>query len=72
VLRRKRTAKKTTEKTASKTTKSKSVLKGLGQEELHALIEKKAYEIFINRGYSHGNDQGDWYQAEKAVLNNLK
>jgi hypothetical protein len=69
---RRRTTKKTEEKTSSKTAKSKGTLKNMSQEELRALIEKKAYEMFSKRGWSHGNDLGDWYQAEKAVLNSLK
>jgi hypothetical protein len=31
------------------------------------LIEKVAYSIYERRGYSHGNDQVDWVEAEKKV-----
>ena len=30
----------------------------------HAEIAQRAYEIFIERGSAHGNDVGDWLQAE--------
>ena len=29
-----------------------------------AEIAQRAYEIFIERGSAHGNDVGDWLQAE--------
>jgi len=31
------------------------------------LVEKVAYSMFEQRGYSHGNDMGDWYEAEQRV-----
>ncbi|MFH0753314.1 MAG: DUF2934 domain-containing protein [Candidatus Omnitrophota bacterium] len=34
-------------------------------------IEYRAYEIYINRGADHGNDQDDWYQAERLVRQEL-
>ncbi len=37
-------------------------------EELHKKIEAKAYEYFIERGMTHGNDMGDWLKAEKEIL----
>ena len=30
----------------------------------YAEIAQRAYEIFIARGSAHGNDVGDWVQAE--------
>ena len=33
-------------------------------------IEKRAYELFMSRGYQHGNDLGDWLIAEKEVVGN--
>jgi hypothetical protein len=32
------------------------------------MIEKRAYELFMARGYQHGNDMSDWLTAEKEVL----
>lgn len=40
--------------------------------DLQAMIAKKAYELYVKRGYSHGNDQRDWYEAEKAVRASLR
>ena len=31
-------------------------------------IEKKAYQLFQKRGYTHGNDLDDWLKAEKEVV----
>ncbi len=30
-------------------------------------IQKKAYELFEKRGYTHGDDLADWLKAEKLV-----
>jgi len=63
-------AKKSTK--AKTTTRKRSILKNMSQEELYSMISIKAYEIFIDRGYSHGNDQTDWYEAEKIVMSSVK
>lgn len=31
------------------------------------LVEKVAYSMFEKRGYTQGNDQGDWLEAERKV-----
>ena len=31
------------------------------------LIEKKAYELYIKRGFKMGHDWADWFEAEKSV-----
>lgn len=36
--------------------------------ELFEKIQKKAYELYEKRGYSHGNDVSDWLEAERIVL----
>ncbi len=36
--------------------------------ELQKAIEKKAYEIFQQRGQKNGSALEDWLQAEKAIL----
>ena len=33
----------------------------------HAVIARRAYEIFLSRGATHGHDQEDWAQAEQDV-----
>jgi len=35
-------------------------------------ISEVAYELFLKRGATHGNDLGDWYEAERIVLSELK
>ena len=67
----KKTAKKVSA-SAGKKTKGRSVLKGIGNDQLYPMIEKEAYRLFESRGYAHGNNMGDWYQAEKNVLAKLK
>ena len=61
--------KKETKTTATKSsaTKAKKTKKKISMEEYYTLIAKKAYEFYVDRGYSHGDDQYDWYEAEKAV-----
>ena len=34
---------------------------------LESEICKKAYDIYQQNGYQHGNDQSHWYQAEKEI-----
>ena len=36
-------------------------------EEIHQLVEKKAYGLFEERGYVHGHDLDDWLQAEQTI-----
>lgn len=59
-------------KKVKKETSARKSIKDLKSGELFSLIEKKAYEIFERRGYSHGQDQNDWYEAEKFVKANFK
>jgi len=56
-------------KTAAKTKKSASSRKKptITQQELISLIEKRAYEIYLERGGAHGDDQADWYKAEQEL-----
>ncbi len=35
---------------------------------LHTMIEKKAYQYFVERGMCHGKDVEDWLKAEKEIL----
>ncbi len=37
-------------------------------EEMHKRIEKRAYDLFLERGMFHGNDIGDWLKAEKEII----
>lgn len=53
--------------------KSKGKNKGLAfgssmaKEDLNKKIQKKAYELYKEKGYSHGNDWADWFEAESLV-----
>ncbi|MEW5924350.1 MAG: DUF2934 domain-containing protein [Candidatus Zixiibacteriota bacterium] len=38
-----------------------------GSERFQSFVEKVAYSMYERRGYSHGNDMGDWFEAEKKV-----
>lgn len=38
------------------------------EEELQAHIAKRAYELYEQRGWQHGDDLADWFQAVKEVL----
>jgi hypothetical protein len=44
---------------------------GVNQDEAerkrHALIQRRAYEIYQSRGGQHGFDEEDWLQAEIEV-----
>ena len=35
-------------------------------------ISEVAYQLFLKRGASHGNDFGDWLEAEQMVLAEIK
>jgi hypothetical protein len=57
----------TSTSSASKKTTGKS-----SSGDLRAMIAKKAYELYVKRGYSHGNDKNDWYEAEKYVRSSMR
>lgn len=38
---------------------------------IHALIARRAFEIYEQRGGEHGHDWADWLQAEREVLATL-
>lgn len=38
------------------------------EEDLQIRIAKRAYELYEQRGWQHGDDQSDWFQAAKEVL----
>lgn len=69
----KKLAKKTSpEKIKTTSTKKRKTKRKISQEEFYSLIGQKAYEFFEKRGYQHGDDQRDWYEAEKAVKSEYK
>jgi hypothetical protein len=40
-------------------------------EDLHVLIEKRAYELYAERNYRHGVALDDWLAAEREVLSQI-
>ncbi len=44
----------------------------ISPKQLHERIKKKAYELYVKRGYIHGDDWADWFEAEKIVKAELK
>lgn len=36
-------------------------------DQCRKVVEKVAYSMFEKRGYSHGDDMRDWYEAEQKV-----
>ena len=52
-----------------KTRQSQAVLSLVrSEEEFQTRIAKRAYELYEQRGWQHGYDREDWFQAEKEVL----
>ena len=37
----------------------------------HILIAKRAYELYSERGYRHGNALDDWLDAEREILSQI-
>ena len=58
----------------AKATKTKSPREKpkMDQKTLHEMIEKKAYEIYKQRGGEHGRDLDDWLEAERIVRGKKK
>jgi len=48
--------------------KANSVPKSPESLDLRAEIEKRAYEIWLNEGGSHGSDLDHWLQAERELI----
>ena len=44
----------------------------IDEAEIHKMVEKKAYEIYENRGMEHGKALDDWLQAEMMVKGERK
>lgn len=63
VIRRNNTSKKDNKKLRTSTATSTN--------DLNAKIQEKAYCLFEKRGYSHGSDWSDWFEAEKHVKRDL-
>lgn len=40
-------------------------------EDPHASIATRAYELYCERGYRHGNALEDWLDAEREILSQI-
>ncbi|HBO97197.1 MAG TPA: hypothetical protein DE315_01900 [Candidatus Omnitrophica bacterium] len=40
----------------------------INSPEIRQRVEKKAYELYEQRGYTNGNDLQDWLEAEQIVV----
>jgi hypothetical protein len=70
----KKTMKASAPKKAStkKPDKKKVSSKKLSMEDFFNLTCNKAYELFLQRGAGHGDDQSDWFKAESFVRSKYK
>ena len=46
---------------------SEAMIHLMGEQNPDWFVEKVAYTLYERRGYAHGNDMGDWFEAEKRV-----
>ena len=44
----------------------------IDRSELFSMIEGKAYEFYLDRACAHGNDQADWFRAEREITRTYK
>jgi len=42
------------------------------REPTHLQIANRAFEIYVSRGASHGDDIGDWFEAERQLRTELQ
>ncbi len=54
-------------KTKRTTAKKKPAIKMLDRDEIEGIIREQAYKLYEQRGYSHGCDTADWFEAERIV-----
>jgi hypothetical protein len=43
-----------------------------GGADLQRRIAEKAHDLFEQRGFAHGDDQADWFEAERLVREELR
>lgn len=42
------------------------------ESDIAAKIAKRAYELYEKRGYSHGSDWSDWFEAERQIRREMR
>jgi hypothetical protein len=40
-------------------------------DDLKTLINRRAYELYSERGYRHGSALDDWLEAEREILSQI-
>jgi hypothetical protein len=68
---RQKTAVKTSAGTTSRKNNSTKITMR-HSEDISEQIREKAYEIFLKKGCYHGDDQADWFEAEKEIKSKHK
>lgn len=64
---KKKTAKKVTAQKVSTKKLKKKVAPPVNLQNFLDEVRKRAYEIFLQRGATYGNDLDDWLKAEKEI-----
>ncbi len=67
----KKIVEKTKNKTLARINKKDGCSCSLTRDQVEEKIREKAYDLFQHRGYTHGGDWNDWFEAEKIVSKEL-
>ncbi len=43
----------------------------VSNDKMFEAINKRAYELYCKRGFQHGKDKNDWFEAERQVKKEL-
>lgn len=57
---------------ADKNGKKEKTSLGIVKDKINDLVQRKAFELYQKRGYTGGNELGDWLEAERLVKQELK
>ena len=58
-------------KTTPTNVTQKSSAMNISNDKVFEAIRKRAYELYLKRGATHGSDQADWLEAERQVKREL-
>lgn len=62
-----RTIAKKVSSSGSKSSAGKKRVPSITSEEFFQKVQQKSYELFVNDGCGHGNDQWHWFAAEQEI-----
>ena len=65
---KKSTSRKAVSVAIAKQDKENEIASAKNSQDLYEAIAFKAYELFLGRGGSHGNDMEDWLEAERIIV----